>query len=169
MASPLDLIVRRVGPDELEPLHRILIACGRALADDFDLHHWDPPHPIERFREDARTREVWSVELDRATVATFTVGLDPVPSYPKEYFAPTGPALYLNRLAVLPAAQRHGLGRECMALVEARARELGCRAVRFDAIAAHEPLLRFYRRLGYRECGPFTLLGLPVIVFEKVI
>jgi GNAT superfamily N-acetyltransferase len=163
---------RRLGADEREALHachEILAACGRDLSARFGLGHWDPPHPLEKFRDDARAREVHAVTVGERLVGTFTIGLSPIPAYPASYWSPVEPALYLNRLAVLPAEQRRGLGRACMALVEALAHARGARAVRLDAIAGHAPLLAFYMDLGYRDAGPFHIGCCAVTCFEKVL
>jgi GNAT superfamily N-acetyltransferase len=163
------IAVRRVGPDEVAPLHEIVRACGADLAARLGLHHWDPPLPLEELREHARTREVYAVLDGSRLVGTFTVGLEAIPRYPREIFSAVEPALYLNRLAVLPSMQGRGLGRACMAEVESLARDRGARAVRFDAVAAYTGLRAFYRRLGYAERGPFRLGELPVECFEKLL
>lgn len=156
--------VVRVGPDEVGRAHAIVTAAGRAMAAR-GLTYWDPPYPLDRMRADAAARHVLVVDQDGADVATFTVG--PTPLQPYTQFAAGVPAWYLNRLAVVPARWGGGLGRFCMAEVEARARAAGARAVRFDAVTANAPLLAFYRGLGYVERGPFRIGDLPVTCFEK--
>jgi GNAT superfamily N-acetyltransferase len=160
---------RRAAPAQVEPLHAILAACGRDLVARFGLHHWDPPYTLDKLRVDAATREVHGVFDDGKLIGTFTVGAEPIPDYPRSYWSPVEPALYLNRLAIHPSLHGRGHGRAAMALVEALARAQGARAVRFDAIAGHAPLLTFYRSLGYRDCGPFAIGDVPVECFEKVL
>jgi GNAT superfamily N-acetyltransferase len=157
----------RLGPDDVELAHTLVAACGRALRERFGLRHWDPPYPRERMSEEATTREVWLVRDGAAAIATFTLGADPIPRYPDAVFDPTVPSIYLNRLAVAPPRWGHGIGRFCMREVEARARAVGARAVRFDAVAAYDVGLDFYRRLGYVERGPFVVSGFDVVCFEK--
>jgi GNAT superfamily N-acetyltransferase len=159
----------RVGPSEVLGPYAVIVACGRDMAARLGLHHWDPPLPLAEFRMQAATREVWAVLDCGRLIGTFTVGLSPIPDYPRDYFSDAAPALYLNRLALLPSEQRRGLGRACMGEVARIARRRGARAVRFDAVSAHADLRGFYRKLGYRECGPFHIGEVPVECYEKVL
>jgi GNAT superfamily N-acetyltransferase len=159
----------RVGPSEVLGPYSVIVACGREMTARLGLRHWDPPLPLADFRAQAATREVWAVLQDGRLIGTFTIGLTSIPDYPREYFADASPALYLNRLALLPSEQGRGLGRACMGEVERLARRRGARSVRFDAVAAHADLRAFYRKLGYRECGPFHIGEVPVECFEKVL
>jgi GNAT superfamily N-acetyltransferase len=157
----------RLRPDDVELAHALLSACAKALRDRLGLRHWDPPYPRERLAEEATTREVWLVRDGAAPIATFTLGADPIPRYPAEIFDPAVPSIYLNRLAVVPARWGHGIGRFCMREVEARAKAVGARAVRFDCAQSHARGLDFYRRLGYVERGPFVIGTVDVMCFEK--
>jgi GNAT superfamily N-acetyltransferase len=162
----LGVNARRVGPDEIAPLHEIVAACGRDMHERLGFAHWVAPWPVEKMREDARERSVFAIEDDRAIVGTFTVGPSLLADYAETMWRAPGPALYLNRLAVRPELQGRGIGRFGMVCVEEEARRGGFRAIRFDAIAEHTALLAFYRALGYEERGPAINRGLPVICFE---
>jgi GNAT superfamily N-acetyltransferase len=159
--------VLELSPAEAERAHAIVTAAGVALRERLGLDYWDPPYPLARMRDEAATRQLLLVLDAGAPVATFTVG--PTPLQPYTVFDPAVPALYLNRLAVVPARWGEGLGRFCMADVEARARAAGAHAVRFDAVAANAALLQFYRRLGYVERGPHRIGALAVTCFERVL
>ena len=182
--------VRRVMPDEVEPLHAILVACGRELEARFGLTHWVPPRSLDELRADATGRSVYAVEEEeeaslatgsallrfrslrspRSVVGCFTLGPTPMAHYPDGTFDPAGdPARYLNRLAIDPARQGAGLGAWCVREAERIALVEGARSLRFDAVAAHEVLRAFYRRLGYRECGPAAIRGVPVVCFERLL
>jgi GNAT superfamily N-acetyltransferase len=166
--------VLRVPPDDLatiDALHAILAVCGRELHLRFGLAHWDPPYPLEQLREEAGTRALYAVRDENdLPVATFTLGPTPIPAYPASLWTPgSEPALYLNRLAVLPSLQGRGLGRLCMQEIESLARAGGYRALRFDALFEHPTLGAFYRSLGYAERGPFQIGPWPVVCFERVL
>lgn len=156
--------LERLGPDDVGRAHAIVTACGRAMAAR-GLSYWDPPYPLDRMRAEAAARDVLLVVEDDTDVATFTLGPTPLTAYTQ--FDGAVRALYLNRLAVVPARWGGGLGRFCMAAVEARARVAGARAVRFDAVTANAPLIAFYRALGYVERGAHRIGDLPVTCFEK--
>ena len=163
--------VRRVGSDEVQPLHAILVACGRDLEARFGLSHWAPPRSLDELSADARERSVYAVEDGaRGLVGTFTLGPTPMADYPDGTFDPAGePARYLNRLAIDPARQGAGLGAWCVREAERLCLVEGARSLRFDAVTAHAPLRAFYRRLGYRECGPAAIRGIPVVCFERLL
>lgn len=58
---------------------------------------------------------------------------------------------YLRDMAVLPALQRHGLGRRCLEEAERRARARGAQAVRVDTNDDAFRAALFYAACGYRE------------------
>jgi GNAT superfamily N-acetyltransferase len=65
---------------------------------------------------------------------------------------------YFGMLSIDPACQRRGLGRQLIDAVEARARDLGCRAMDIHIVNLREELPAYYRRLGDVETGtlPFS-------------
>jgi ribosomal protein S18 acetylase RimI-like enzyme len=75
--------------------------------------------------------------------------------------------LYVDILAVLPAAQGRGIGRALMAFAEAEARRLGLPAVRLFTNVKMTENRRFYPRLGYRETETRAEDGFDRVYFEK--
>jgi ribosomal protein S18 acetylase RimI-like enzyme len=69
------------------------------------------------------------------------------------YLEPQGPALYLSMLAVDPAAQAHGLGRQLLAQAERHAYQAGCTTIKMSVLALRPELLAWYERQGYRRTG----------------
>lgn len=78
-----------------------------------------------------------------------------------------------HRLAVSPAAQGKGLGRQVMAEVIDILRGLGCSCLRCDTFCENIPALNLYRSLGMRDAGevfypgegddkPFPALEMPL-------
>lgn len=61
--------------------------------------------------------------------------------------------VYLGMLAVSPAQQRRGLGRQMMAAAERHAASLGCHAIDIRIIDRRPELPPFYRLLGFVDCG----------------
>ncbi len=158
----MNLQRRRVGPDEMEALHEILSKCGQGMKARLGLSHWDPPYPLELMRKAAQERDVYAVYNDEQLVATFTVGTQP-PTYYRtipgvwEAWDPAGePALYANRLAVLPEFQGLGIGTWCMHEYERMARVEECETIRLDAYDKHLSLLAWYEKLSYHWRGTFA-------------
>lgn len=157
----MTLSIRKINAEEVEPLHSILSKCGKDMQARFGLSHWIPPYPLELMHKSAQERDVYAVYDGVELVATFTTGAAPPPYYLtipglwQSWDAAGEPALYLNRLAVLPEFQGRGIGTWCMKKIERLAQAEGCRAVRFDAYDKHLKLLEFYDRLGYHRRGSF--------------
>lgn len=75
--------------------------------------------------------------------------------------------LLLDNVAVSPAAQGRGLGRQLMAHAEARARQLGLEVVRLYTNEAMSENLGLYERLGYRETHRAEQAGFRRVFMEK--
>ncbi|WP_348264996.1 GNAT family N-acetyltransferase [Telmatobacter sp. DSM 110680] len=60
---------------------------------------------------------------------------------------------YLGMLAVHPAHQRGGLGRQMLAAAEDRFRMQGCQAIDITVLSLRPELLPIYRRFGFVETG----------------
>ncbi|MEC6744217.1 GNAT family N-acetyltransferase [Pseudomonas qingdaonensis] len=75
--------------------------------------------------------------------------------------------LLLDNLAVSPAAQGRGLGRQLMAHAEARVRQLGLEVVRLYTNEAMSENLGLYERLGYRETHRAVQAGFRRVFMEK--
>ncbi len=153
---------RQIGPSEVEAVHEIMKQCGQDMKERLGLGHWDPPYPLALLRTSAKERRVYAVLTDEQLVATFTVGKEP-PSYYHtiagvwESWDPSGePALYVNRLAVLPALQGQGIGTWCMQEIEQMASREGYEAIRLDAYGNHLKLVEWYQHLGYHWRGTFV-------------
>lgn len=96
------------------------------------------------------------------------------------YLEPQGPVLYLSMLAVAPAAQAHGLGRQLLAQAERQASQADCAKIKMSVLALRTELLAWYERQGYRRTGasePFpdtTRFGRPrqpltLLALEKAV
>lgn len=60
---------------------------------------------------------------------------------------------YLGMLAVDPACQRLGLGKQMLTAAEDYVREHGCEAIDISVLSLRPELLPIYRRLGFVETG----------------
>jgi len=64
---------------------------------------------------------------------------------------------WINYLAVDPALQGQGLGRELMDWAEARLRERGCPKINLQVRHGNEAVLAFYAALGYADDNVVSL------------
>ncbi|WP_109486614.1 GNAT family N-acetyltransferase [Occallatibacter savannae] len=69
------------------------------------------------------------------------------------YAETRGPRGYLGQLAVDPAHQRSGLGKQLLAAAEDHFRARGCEAIDITVLSLRPELLPIYRRLGFVETG----------------
>ena len=69
------------------------------------------------------------------------------------YLEARGDRMYLGMLAVNPAEQGRGLGRQMMAAAERHAASLGCGGIDIRIVDRRTELPPFYRSLGFVENG----------------
>ena len=98
---------------------------------------------IVRYRE---TGTFWVVDGDGDALASCM------------YLEQRGDRLYLGMLAVSPARQGRGVGRQMMAAAERHAASLGCGAIDIRIVNLRTELPPFYRALGFVDDGtePFV-------------
>ncbi|MBV9387233.1 MAG: GNAT family N-acetyltransferase [Chroococcidiopsidaceae cyanobacterium CP_BM_ER_R8_30] len=172
-------IQRIVSANDIPSLHQILIACGLDLKERFDLSHWMPGvYSLESMLKDAMSLEVYALTIGEAQVGTFM--LETTSSVPLSYIkygsirwqVKDASAVYVHKLAVLPAWQGQGLGTWCLRTIERLAGQRDCNTVRLDAVKTHPRLLSFYASQGYQQVGELIYnsdLWVDAFVFEKVL
>jgi GNAT superfamily N-acetyltransferase len=133
------LTVELCGPEATEIVLRLTQEAFR------DQRELDPPSGVSRetaveVRDDLTMDEAALGRLDGTPVACLRM-------------AAAAGHLHVRRLAVLPALQGRGLGREMMAWAEAVARRRGLAAVTVGVRLALTGNRAFYARLGYEELG----------------
>ena len=172
MTEPLQLI--KYKPEELDVLYAILVECGEDMLQRYGLSHWRPPYPITVMQKNAASMDVFGVHQGNEAVGTFTTGCAGWRHDSMVWKDANHKALYLYKLAIRPIYQGRGWGKWCVSQVERLAKESGCQAVRFDAIARHTGLCAFYRKLGYHERAVQTVqdyygVSWNVVFFEKIL
>lgn len=85
------------------------------------------------------------------------------------YFTPVKKALYLLDMAVAPAEQRQGIGRQLMEQARVMARDWLAYAIRLDAYDASAGAGGFYAKCGYNEVGRVVYRKTPLIYYEFVL
>lgn len=162
------LSVKLLHEDDLPALYGILAICGEHMARVRDMHKWYPFADFEWFAETLSGRDYYGVYGGEMLIGTFTLGEQP-PAYddPSYWQVPAEPAWYFSAFAVLPPFQGRGVGRWCMAQVDAMTRAGAYRSLRFDAVASDTELLRFYDRLGYERRGLLNVGTSTVMCYEK--
>jgi GNAT superfamily N-acetyltransferase len=165
------LTLKKAASADIPQLHALLVACGKYMHETLGLSHWYPYLTLDNFIEVSVGHDLYSVYDDAETlIATFSTGTTPRPYYDITLWDdPQAKALYLGRFGVLPQYQHHGIGGWCMGQVDRLGHEMGCTAVRFDAIVCHSVLLAFYDKLGYQRRGIIQRDRGDLMAFEKIL
>ena len=85
------------------------------------------------------------------------------------YFTPLATPLYLTNMAVAPAWQRQGIGRQILDEACLRAAKWPANAIRLDAYDNETGAGGFYTKCGWRAVGRVTYRRTPLIFFEYVL
>ena len=64
---------------------------------------------------------------------------------------------FIDELYVVPAYRRRGCGRQAVAFLEQRAREMGVNAIHLEVDHGNDPALKLYRRTGYVDHDRFLM------------
>ncbi len=168
---------RRAAPEQAEAIHALLVACGRHMTEQ-GVRNWDPPPATPASIRAEIVGEIVLVAFEPTSALGGTAPVRSTPTHGYEpdvtegrvaWGLPAAPARYLNRLAVQPAWQGTGLGARLLAAAEVEARAVGAAALRFDVLAANEPVIRWYERRGCSVRGRRRHSGLDFVVMEKLL
>jgi len=150
MPKKINLTLSQASESDLQALYGILAIAGEHMHRTLGLAHWYPFRTFERFLQITDQEHLYAVYSDNLLVATFNLNPHSRDYYRLEMWAnPQHTAWYLGGMGVLPSHQGQGVGEWVMQQVDRLCKEAGVDAVRFDAVANHARLLRFYDRLGY--------------------
>lgn len=148
-----------------------LAALHNAVAERLTSRHGDGPWSAITTEKGVlyalRTSRVYVAREHTMIVATFRLATKKPWAIDINYFATARRPLYLLGMAVLPARQRQGVGRQCLAEASTIARAWPADAIRLDAWDADAGAGGFYVRCGYTEVGRKTYRGNPLIYFEQ--
>jgi GNAT superfamily N-acetyltransferase len=107
-----------------------------------------------------------------AIVGTFRLATKKPWAIDVKYFTPCGVGgkpLYLLSMAVQPARQAQGIGRQCMEEAARLARAWPAAAIRLDAYDGPAGAGGFYARCGCVERGRITYRNAPLIYYELLL
>ncbi|MGD0948491.1 MAG: GNAT family N-acetyltransferase [Candidatus Binatia bacterium] len=137
--------IRQATHQDLATLARLVSESNKDVAYKFGLNAENcPKHP-------SFCTEDWiKADLERGEIY-FVIenGVEPVGCV--AYENPSAGLAYLNRLSVLPAHRRRGVGALLVKHVIEHARAASIRTVSIGVIAEHADLQRWYKKLGFQE------------------
>ena len=146
-------MIRRAGPDDVDALRAIATAAYQKYVPR--IGHNPAPMTAD-YAQAVRDQQAWAA-IQNGSIAGFAI-LIPRPGY-----------LLLDNVAVLPAAQGHGIGARLLALAEDHARSLGLSEIRLYINEAMIENLTYYPRHGYTETRRGEQDGFRRVFFRKPI
>ena len=150
----MSLRLQPVGTQDMPVMYALLVLCGEHMHRTLGLSHWYPFRPYEAYQKQVDVNHLYAIYADDCLAGTFTLNPQARAYYQPSLWAdPDAKALYFGLFGILPTFQGQGLGRWAMEQADALVENEGYKAVRFDAVANHPTLLKFYDKLGYERRG----------------
>jgi GNAT superfamily N-acetyltransferase len=128
--------------------------------------HWSAKTSEKGALYAMRTSRVFVARAGIEIVATLRLATKKPWAIDASYFSACRRPLYLIAMAVAPAKQRQGLGRQCMEEARRIARAWPADAIRLDAYDAEAGAGPFYARCGCTEVRRVTYRNTPLIYYE---
>jgi GNAT superfamily N-acetyltransferase len=165
----MQLKLRLATVDDVAELVAMRTRVNQDLAKRFGDGFWTgrPTERSERFL--MRIGQVYIARYRGRLIATLTLSTRKPWSIDVMHFRMSAKPLYLRAMAVDPAQQRKGVGRNCIAEARRIAAEMGRDTIRLDAFDCAARAGEFYRKCGFAEVARVVYKGVPHIDFELVL
>jgi GNAT superfamily N-acetyltransferase len=144
-------------------------AVAQRLTKDFGQGHWSGAVSEKSVLHAVRSSRVLVARNGRDIVATLRLAPKKPWAIDTKYFTKVDRPLYLTDMAVLPAMQRSGIGRQLLEHAASVARSWPADAIRLDSYDSAAGAGPFYAKCGLREVGRVTYRGTSLIYFELVL
>jgi GNAT superfamily N-acetyltransferase len=144
-------------------------AAADRLTDQYGHGHWSGAVTKKAVLRAVRSALVLVARSGRDVVGTLTLATKKPWAIDPKYFTKVDRPLYLTDMAVDPAVQRTGIGRQLLREAAAVARAWPADAIRLDSYDAAAGAGPFYAKCGLREVGRVRYRGTPLIYFEMVL
>lgn len=151
-----------------------IAALRLAAARDLTLRHGEGTwshvaETVDGVRMDRRSANVLVARMGPKIVATLRLSAKNPWMGDSTFFTPCSRPVYLTSMAVLPACQRQGIGRQFLEEATLFAARWPADAIRLDSYDAPAGAGGFYARCGFREVRRGDYFGMPLIWFERLI
>jgi ribosomal protein S18 acetylase RimI-like enzyme len=154
--------------EDVPALAALHAAVAASLTATFGDGHWSRPATERGVLFSMRHAKVYVARQQGRPIATLTLATKKPWAIDRGYFTAVTRPLYLLAMAVDPALQRRGIGRECVAQARTLAARWPADAIFLDAYDAEAGAGEFYRKCGFREVGRVTYKKTPLIYFEML-
>lgn len=159
--------------DDAEALQILRHQVAEHLTEQFSKGRWSNYGTVKgvlnALKPSPRVSRLLIARRDGEIVAMLRLATKKPWAIDTKYFTPAKRPLYLMDMAVRPALQGQGVGRELLAAAILVARDWPADAIRLDAYDAPAGAGEFYARNGYREVGRASYRGTPLIYYELLL
>lgn len=154
---------------DIEAIFALKRAIAEHLTERFGRGHWSSFGTEAGVAHSLKSPSLWVSKRRGRVIAMLSLAKRKPWAIDPAYFTPCKTPLYLADMAVAPALQGQGIGRDC--LVEARriAAKHPAEAIRLDAYDSAAGAGAFYAKCGYREVGRVVYRRNPLVYFETLI
>lgn len=165
----MKLKLQLASANDIAELVAMRTRVSQDLAKRFGEGFWTgrPTEGGERFL--MRIGQVYFARYRGRMIATLTLSTRKPWSIDVKHFRASAKPLYLRAMAVDPAQQRKGVGRQCIAEARRIAAEMDREVIRLDAFDCPAGAGEFYRKCGFAEVARIVYKGVPHIDFEFVV
>lgn len=136
----------------------ILYACGKDMAKNLDLHHWDNSllkSIIIVYYCMLKNNDVYLLYDRKKAIATFQTKIN-------------DDKLYFEKLGTIPSKHGKGIGSYCLQLIENQAKESACKSIVTEAFEDGQHAVSFYQKRGFKIIGnTYSIKKRREMVLEK--
>jgi GNAT superfamily N-acetyltransferase len=141
-------------------------AVAGQLTRDFGHGHWSSSASEASIAHTIRSSRVLIARDEAGIAGTLRIATKKPWAIDPTYFEPSKKPVYLLDMAVRPAMQRSGIGRQMVEQARELALGMQADAIRLDAYDAPAGAGDFYAKSGFREAGRAEYRGVPLIYYE---
>jgi GNAT superfamily N-acetyltransferase len=141
---------------KLNAVAHILNACGKDMANKYDLHHWDNPF--------IKTLIIVGLCDLKNEIYILYDGNKPVATFMTKR---NQDELHFEKLGTLPSESGKGIGSYCMSKIEEMAKDVSCKKVVMEVYEPSHHAISFYEHKGYTVVGMTDTLKYKEVKMEK--
>jgi GNAT superfamily N-acetyltransferase len=164
--SSVELTIDAALESQVEELARLHALASADLTHKHGRGHWTSPLKPPAVLRGILTSHTFSARMAGRIVGTYRLATKKPWAIDTAYFTPVEKPIYLHSMAVLPPAQRRGIGRALVAHAKQHAANNGIDAIRLDAYDSPAGASRFYSACGFRSKGHVIYRTVPLVYFE---
>lgn len=165
----MDLALDAASPDDAGEVFALKRAIAERLTEQFGKGPWSSYGSEDAVARALESPTLWICRDGGELIAMLRLATKKPWAIDTAYFAAAQTPLYLTDMAVAPALQGRGIGRDCLREAERIAREFPAQSIRLDAYDAPAGAGAFYAKCGYAEVGRVVFKATPLVYYETVL